>query len=95
MLFARTEEELLHVNVSQIILEIPMLNVDLNAPQMKNAPQVKHAKICTVWIHVPVLNVVSMHSVKSTITLQTVSVYLDILETPFLSALLSLLEYQW
>ena len=58
MLSAKGEGMLLLVNVSQIILEIHMLPVALNVPQMQSAPQTKHAKDYTVLTHVQMLDVV-------------------------------------
>ena len=63
-LSAKGEGMLLPVNVSKITMVIHMLPVALNVPQMQSAPQTKHAKDCTAWTHVPMLDVVSTPSVK-------------------------------
>ena len=64
MLFAKTEEEQLHVSVYLITLETHMLPADLNVQPMLNAHLVKHVKIFIVWTHVQVLDVESMLNVK-------------------------------
>lgn len=76
-LSAKGEGMLLLVNVSLIISVIPMLPVVQNVPQMQSAPQTKHAKDCTVWTHVQMLDAVLMHSVKLLTIFPTVCVYLD------------------
>lgn len=57
-LSAKGEGMLLPANVFQIILVIHMLPVALNVPQTQSAPQTKHAKDCTVWTRVPMLDAV-------------------------------------
>ena len=64
MLYAKGEEMLLHANVSQIILVIPMLPAALNVPQMRSVPQTKRAKDYTVLTHVQTLDVVLTPSAK-------------------------------
>ena len=64
MLFAKIEEEQLHVSVYLITLETHMLPADQNVQQMLNAHLAKHVKIYIVWTHVQVLDVESMLNVK-------------------------------
>ena len=82
MLYVRTEEELLLVNVSQTTLETPMLPAGLNVQPMQNVHPTKHVKTCIVLTHVQLQIVESMPSVKWSIIFPTVSAYRDILETP-------------
>ena len=57
MLFAKIEEEQLHVSVYLITLETHMLPVDQNVQPMQNVHQLKHVKTFIVWTHVQVLDV--------------------------------------
>ena len=58
MLFAKIEEELLHVSVYLTILETHMLPADQNVQQMQNAHQAKHVKTFTVLTLVQLQDVV-------------------------------------
>ena len=82
MLFVKTEEELLLVNVSKTTLETPMLPAGLNVPQMQNAHPAKHVKTCIVLTPVQQPIVEWMHSARWSIISPTVSVSRDTLETP-------------
>ena len=57
MLFAKTEEEQLHVSVYLITLETLMLPADQNVQPMLNVHLAKHVKTCIVWTHAQVLDV--------------------------------------
>ena len=81
MLFVKTGEELLLVDVSQTTLETHMLPAGLNVQQMQNVHPTRHAKTCIVLTPVQLPIVESMLSVKWSIIFQTVSAYRDILET--------------
>jgi hypothetical protein len=79
-LCAKGEGTLLPVNVSEITLVTRMLPVALSVPQMQSAPRTKHAKDCTAWTPVQMLDAVSTHSVKLLTIFRTVYVCLGTLE---------------